>query len=603
MSSYVGAADSSAQSQWLDRYSVSGFLNLSGDQLSGELFGDLTGTVSSTAEGILFIGYWDDAVNANECGPGNAYAGPMKLLFNSSGTSFTGSFGYCRENTTHADLSATGDYTGALQSGSLDFSSLTGGGSGGETTTVPTDVSPITGSLSWNSNSSAGFTWSTPVLLEDRVILQDQDGGFDAFNLSDGSLLYNSKLASAFPTTSPIYANGFLYFIANGLIKVDPADGTQHGSFTADSISSQSPAAYNDLVLVGGSSSVYGIDVNTMASRWSNNLNSTGYIDVAVSEDILYVFANKLYALDPATGAEYWSMAPPENKGVYIGAIGSGYLSVFENDSSSTQLHTYKLNADRKSAPTLAWSADMGANSADRTPPAIHGNLVFATSRVGTLKAFELSGAGAPLWEKSVRSSGSASALPIAVNGVVILQEETSTNAFQLVGYNGYSGTEVFKTDIPSVGVAWGQPVIKNGVAYFASDHNGTLYAVALPGLVGEWTMMRGNAQLSGSAVSGLVSELNETSLTIDLPQLYIATVGVFATELTLADANALKFTLNADNARVVNVSSSDIAIYDAVTQELSITRMLYKGAFYNVTFKLTGATGNNLEFTFSGAR
>ena len=72
---------------------------------------------------------------------------------------------------------------------------------------------------------------------------------------------------------------------------------------------------------------------------------------------------------------------------------------------------------------------------------------------------------------------------------------------------------------------------------------------------------------------------------------------------MTLADANALKFTLNADNARVVNVSSSDIAIYDAVTQELSIIRMLYKGAFYNVTFKLTGATGNNLEFTFSGAR
>lgn len=600
--SLAAAADNSAQSQWLDSLGRSGFFNLNGDQLSGELFGDFTGTVSSTAEGVLYVAWWDDSLDANECGPGNAYSGPMKLLFNTAGTSFTGSFGYCRENTTHDSLSVTGNYSGTLQGGSLNFSQLTGNGEGGNTS-VPTDVAPISSSLNWSNTLSAGFTWSTPIVLDDRVILQDQDGGFDAFKLSDGSRLYNSKLVNAFPTNSPIYANGFVYFIANGLIKVDPENGSQHGSYTADSITSQSPAAYNDLVIVGGSSTVYGIDVNAMTPRWSNNLNSSGNIDVAISEDILYVFADKLYALDPVTGNEYWNVAPPENKGVFIGAVGAGYLSVFENDFSSTQLHTYKLNANRKSAPTLFWSADMGANSADRTPPAIDGNLVFATSRVGVLKAFELSGNGAPLWEKTVRGSGSASALPIAVNGVVILQEEASPNAFQLVGYNGQSGTEVFRTNISAMSVSWGEPTIKNGVVYFATDGTGTLYAVAVPGLVGEWAMMRGNAQLSGSSVSGLVSELDASSLTIDLPQLYVPGTGVFSTELTLADANTLKFILNADNVTAVNVSSSSISTYDAATQEINIPRLLYKGDFFNVTFLLTGSSGNNLEFTFADAR
>lgn len=454
-----------------------------------------------------------------------------------------------------------------------------------------------TASLTWNNNVAAGFTWSTPIVLDDRVFLQDQDGGFDAFSISDGSKLYTKDVANAFPTNSPIFANGFIYMIADGLRKIDPANGNEVGHFANTSISSQSPAALNNLVIVGDSSTVYGIDVNTMAQVWSNDLGATSSIDVAISDDILYVFADKLYALDPVTGSEYWSVTPPENNGLYIGAVGSGYLSVFENDSFSTQLHTYQLNASRTTSPTLVWSADMGAGSADRSPPAIDGNLVFATSRVGVLKAFELSGDGTALWEKTVRSNGSASALPLATNGVVVIQEEVSSNVFQLAGYNGLSGTEIFRTAITGMGIAWGQPTIKDHVVYLATDQSGALYAVSVPGLAGQWTMIKGNAQLTGSSVSGVESQVDETTLTIDIPQLHVPGMGVFRTELTLVDEATLEFNLNAANVSAVNVASSEVATFDEATSQLEIPAMIYQGARYNVTFRLSSAIGDNYRF------
>ena len=85
------------------------------------------------------------------------------------------SFGYCRD-TVHDDLSTAGGYTGFLQSGSLDFT--------GDSDVTPADLPAAVASLKWKSFGTAGFTWSTPVVLDDKVFLQDQDGGFDAFNIN-----------------------------------------------------------------------------------------------------------------------------------------------------------------------------------------------------------------------------------------------------------------------------------------------------------------------------------------------------------------------------------------------------------------------------------
>jgi len=468
---------------------------------------------------------------------------------------------------------------------------------------VVADLPAVTAGLNWTSNGTAGFTWSTPIVLQDRVFLQDQDGGFDVFNLSDGEKLFTKKVANAFPTNSPIYANGFVYMIANGLIKIDPSNGNEVGRIAISSISSQSPAAFNNLVYVADSSAVYAIDVNTMTQTWKSDLGATNNIDVLISEDVLYVFADKLYALNPLDGSEYWNFALPDSKGTRIGSVGSGYLSVFENGDINVKLHTYKLNSVRTAAPALAWSADFGNNSADRSPPVIDGNLVFASSRVGVLQAFKLDGDGTKLWEKTVRAGGSAPALPLASNGVVIIQQEASPSIFQLIGYNGLSGTEIFRTAITGMGVSWGQPLIKNSVAYLATDHSGALYSIGIPGLPGDWGMIKGNAQLTGNSLGGVRSQVDEATLTIDIPQLYVPGMGVFKTALTLLDASKLEFNLNASNISAVNVSTSDVATFNPATSTLEIPAMVFKGVRYKVSFTLSGATGDNFKFTVSGVQ
>jgi len=118
------------QSQWKETPDGrTGPITIIGTELTGKLFADMVGTVSITEGGYLFLGYWNDDF-VTGCGPSNGYAGPMGLLFDSSGSSFVGGFGYCRENTTHDDLAGRTHYTGTLQSGSLDFSGISGGGSG-----------------------------------------------------------------------------------------------------------------------------------------------------------------------------------------------------------------------------------------------------------------------------------------------------------------------------------------------------------------------------------------------------------------------------------------------------------------------------------------
>jgi outer membrane protein assembly factor BamB len=387
--------------------------------------------------------------------------------------------------------------------------------------------------------------------------------------------------------------------IAGGLLKVDPADGSIVKNFTdVSSISSQSPAVYKELIFIGADSKIYALNINTMEAVWSMPLSS-GDINVAVKDDVLYVFNTSITAFDPTTGSQLWNVASPGGNRLSIGSVAAGYLSVFENGPSNSQLHTYSLNNDLKLAPALKWSAAMGNNSADRSPPAMGNINVYGVGREGILRAFALNGSGTPLWELKVRDSGTAPAIPMATGGMVFVQAIQPDNSFQLIGLNGTTGAQILKTQISNMALGWGSPIKKDGVVYFSSDLNGTLYSIAVDGKIGgDWEMIKGNAQLTGSSTAGLVSAVDASTLTIDLPQLYVAGVGVFATKLTLVDVAAMKFHMNESEAVTVNVTSSAIATFDIATQQLNIPKLFFNGVSYDVTFGLTGSSGYNHEFT-----
>ena len=77
----------------------------SNSSVTGEYIYD-NGVIIGSIEDNIFIGWWKEYNNAQECGPNNAWSGPALFKFSADGLSFTGDWGYC--GTTHADLDPDG---------------------------------------------------------------------------------------------------------------------------------------------------------------------------------------------------------------------------------------------------------------------------------------------------------------------------------------------------------------------------------------------------------------------------------------------------------------------------------------------------------------
>ena len=126
--------------------------------------------------------------------------------------------------------------------------------------------------------------------------------------------------------------------------------------------------------------------------------------------------------------------------------------------------------------------------------------MVYATSRAGVLYAFALNGDGTPVWQKTVRGEGTASALPSVVDGTVLVQVEgTADGGRQLMAFNGADGTALWSTAVDSMAIAWGSPTVADGVAYLATDHDGAVYAFDAGSLSGGWYMLKHNPAQTGS--------------------------------------------------------------------------------------------------------
>lgn len=455
------------------------------------------------------------------------------------------------------------------------------------------------GDLLWSNTLTAGYTWSTPIALPGMVVLQDQEGGFDVFSAADGQRIFHQDIDDGYPTNSPVYANGSIFMISgNSLYRISTVDGSVIGSYTTDvEITSQSPAIYNNLVIFGTATKIIAIDYTTMSEAWSADSAANNPVNVVVAEDIAYVSADRLYALSASTGQQHWVVDSPTDTGFYIGAIKGDYFAVFDNSGSAAQLHAYQLASNRTSTPTLLWSAAMGSNSADNSPPVIDGTTVYATGREGVLRAFSLTGSNSPLWEETVRDSGSAPALPIALDGSVYIQKMTGDSAYQLVALNGSTGAQAWATSVENMSIAWGEPVIRGEKIYLATDHGGTLYAFEIASRSDDWAMIKQNPQLTGNTVAGVVSEVNLSNMTVSLPQVYLQGSGVFNVTLVPEDVGNLIFTVDLAQVIATSVPESNMAIYDGVSGQLIINDLKYGNETLDVTLNAIESLGDILRF------
>ncbi len=352
------------------------------------------------------------------------------------------------------------------------------------------------GSLLWEGTIQAGFTWSTPTVVNDVVYVQDQEGGIDAFNTSNGSLSWHKNIDSSWPTTSTTYSDGYIYLsTGTTFYKLDPSNGAILNSYTGDSNFSAyvgAPAVDDQYVYFHTHEGVVALNKADLSVAWSNS-SVKGVVAISSHNGTVYCFGTNLTALNTADGAERWNIPAPDSASFKDGALNDNYLVAFDEN----QLHGYQLNGN--STPGIPiWSVDMSGYMV--AAPAIDNGIVFANSAVGTLKAINLT-TGTVLWTQTVRSSGSAPAIPTAVGGQVFIQSE-ATGSLQLTAFDGQTGSTIWQTAISDMGISWGAPILVDGVAYMAVDHKGKVYAVDAGSVAGNWYMYKQNPSLTGSDIN-----------------------------------------------------------------------------------------------------
>ena len=135
-------------------------------------------------------------------------------------------------------------------------------------------------------------------------------------------------------------------------------------------------------------------------SIWSRSFGAGLTRPTLAGDDRLLVAgdAGHVWALEPTTGAEFWSgvlpttdapSAPPSIDAEHVYVVAAGRLALFDRGGCDG------------AACNPVWSADSGGTVA--TQPAIAGGVVYTATTAGRLRAFPAAGCGAatcaPLWE------------------------------------------------------------------------------------------------------------------------------------------------------------------------------------------------------------
>lgn len=347
-----------------------------------------------------------------------------------------------------------------------------------------------------------GATWSTPIVIGDRLYVQGQDQGLFGCFTTGGAEVWTRNFSQSGTQSSPVYRNGKIYFSFGPVLYRMRADTglIEHSRNLGESttVASQAPVVSDTHVYIGTFDSLFAINAETFDITWSLPIEGANCM---LQGGVLYVLADRLYGLNPATGSELWRVNPPNGDGFEQGAVTAGYLAAFTRyDTGAMRSHLHVFNIPVSGAPTLRWTAEMGQAYADNTPPAIDDGRVFATSRAGILKAFALNGNGTPLWTREVRNADSASALPVAVGGKVYIQaEDLASFDLAMLCLDGATGTMMWSAIPPQgMGIAWSQPVVAGNRVFLATDWSG-VFAFDRGTATGEWRMHKHNPDQTGA--------------------------------------------------------------------------------------------------------
>jgi outer membrane protein assembly factor BamB len=266
----------------------------------------------------------------------------------------------------------------------------------------------------WTSLSPAGQASGAPAVDDGLVFVDNFDGGFTAYNATDGSLAW-SGLDDSF-SAAPVFANGIVY-----------AQGNQ--------------------------TALYALDETTGNIIWQDPYAGSGA--PAIVNGVLYAgTSNGVYALNPATGAVLWNFP-----GVDAGSVSYANNNLYFNGvtvQNTSAVYSISLTG------TLNWSTAISIAHYD---PAVADGLLYQRLDNGSIDALNLTD-GSIAWTSP--QGYIFSSVPAAADGVLYMGDDNRN----LDAINDATGAIIASVPTPG-NLIYGQPIIANGYVYAGASADG----------------------------------------------------------------------------------------------------------------------------------
>jgi outer membrane protein assembly factor BamB len=293
--------------------------------------------------------------------------------------------------------------------------------------------------------------------------------------------------------------------------------------YTTEAPAYSSPAVANGMIYFYADK-LYALDAATGAFKWSYAIGFSQSSPV-VANGMVYMASNggKLYALDAATGAFKWSYA---KSGWTSPVVANGIVYFGSLDFLSPDGRLYALDAQ---TGAFLWSHAAPGWERSRSPAVANG-IVYHNGGDCGLYAYDAA-SGAVLWRYPVPGTNPGSLCPVVANGVVyvafadrkLYALDALTGAFQWsytgvnidppavangIVYVGCSDGKLRALDASTGAIRWTYamnsafPVVANGVVYVASpDDNSYDRLYALNAQTGHLLWRRNVSLRAGSPI------------------------------------------------------------------------------------------------------
>ena len=240
----------------------------------------------------------------------------------------------------------------------------------------------------WANNFGKGINQrdiilSAPVVLGNRIFVMDAKGKVSAFNMENGTLLWENTLTSK-----------------------------SRNFKDTKSRSSGLAVDNNTLYATTGFGGIYAMDVITGAPKWRKTLEAPIRIAPTITPSMVLVQSvdNKLYALDKMTGNELWRFGVAHEDTVIAGGASPAYDA--EDDIVVAGFSNGEIVVLNANIGTPLWSHMLNSNKQVMSVteintigsyPIVENGTIYAISNSDNMVALDIR-TGDVLWEKEIGS-------------------------------------------------------------------------------------------------------------------------------------------------------------------------------------------------------